>query len=479
MAFIWALVLIAAATTAFAGTGEITFVEADVELEADGSAVIIYTADWRVISGELHGFYFQTSEPVYMFADDSYAVDSAGNQYPLDITRLADDRYDIVLDGGRGVAAGSVTYIFWYQTSLAAAGYVAPTTADDGRDLVVFNWSPQQWDEAANQDHYTLRVLTPYTLPPGVDPRAHVEENQLVLTEQWVNRKFLIDYQRGPEDRLQLVFHRNDPGNLFKMETQFYLPAEWFDLPADVAAVKRPSASDIQQEHDYLRSDRWPWYLAGIGSLLSSFFAMVMGKQRSMVKAHAGLDEVRWENMDWTPPKLELSTFRVPGKVCKDLSRLEAAFYLEIPFKDIVSAMLQSLVNEGYLKVVSTTPFIINVIQVPDQNALDEYEQFFIGAVGNDGVLDQQELEELMAMAVKNVQQKAWDCDIDATQGYYRNLVNEFDREKRDAAARERGYQNQEYDNWFWWYHSMNPHNSRYAYDRDPWAYRSYLPVET
>ena len=34
-----------------------------------------------------------------------------------------------------------------------------------------------------------------------------------------------------------------------------------------------------------------------------------------MVEAHRGLDEVRWDRLDWTPPRLILSSFRKPGKV--------------------------------------------------------------------------------------------------------------------------------------------------------------------
>ena len=119
---------------------------------------------------------------------------------------------------GRGVGSGEVTYRFWFETSFAQAGYLVLTVAENGRELVVFNWSPVQWDEAESQQHYTLKLLTPYPLPPEADPRAYVETNQPVLTEPWVNQKFRIDYQRGEQDRLRLVFHRDRPGNRFDIE---------------------------------------------------------------------------------------------------------------------------------------------------------------------------------------------------------------------------------------------------------------------
>jgi hypothetical protein len=157
------------------GTAEIRFVETSVDLRQDGSAVVLYTVQWAVRRGELHGFYFEGNDRlrVAMVSQDSYAVDDAGHRYDLSIREVSPGRWDIILAGGQGVSSGTVTYVFGFTTNFATAGYLAPTTAEDGRQLAVFNWSPIQWDEATNQDHYTLMVLTPHVLEAGVDPRRH------------------------------------------------------------------------------------------------------------------------------------------------------------------------------------------------------------------------------------------------------------------------------------------------------------------
>ena len=455
-----------------AGTGEVVFVEAQVDLAADGSAVLAYTVQWRVTSGELHGFYFDEQDKLRIgtVSTESYAVDSEGRRYSLDINEVSPDRLDIVLADGQGVSSGTVTYFFWFTTSFAEAGYVAPTTSENGTDLVVFNWSPMVWDEAPDQDHYTLKVLTPCVLPAGVDPRSYVEQNGLVLTETFMNERYLIDYQRGEGDRLRLVFHKEDPGNSYHMQTQFYLPAGWFDLAAGGTPADGETWAD--------RAGRvLPW--AGELVLMAAYYFVVTAKHRSMATAHRGLDEVRWENLDWTPPKLILSNFRVPGKVCTDLTPLEAAFYLEIPFKQIVSAMIQSLAAEGYLKIIYATPVLhAKVLKPPDRSQLDPYECQLLESFQDDGELSQPELEALMDLAVANIQQKAWDCDIKATQEHYRGRIAEFQKDQRREA--EEGRPAQEYDQWYWWYHNQHPFfTSRFAYGWNPWLYDTAVPVDT
>jgi organic radical activating enzyme len=90
----------------------------------------------------------------------------------------------------------------------ALAGYVERTVAASGDTLVVFNWSPVQWDEADRQDHYTLRVVSPGVIPSGDSARAFVDSSKSILTEPFVNKKFLIDYRAGPDNRLMVLFHK-------------------------------------------------------------------------------------------------------------------------------------------------------------------------------------------------------------------------------------------------------------------------------
>lgn len=84
----WLRALLALTFAAPQGPAEIRFVETSVDLRRDGSAVVLYTVQWAVRRGELHGFFFEGNDRlrVGMAADDSYAVDDAGRRYGLSIT---------------------------------------------------------------------------------------------------------------------------------------------------------------------------------------------------------------------------------------------------------------------------------------------------------------------------------------------------------------------------------------------------------
>jgi hypothetical protein len=145
-----------------------------------------------------------------------------------------------------------------------------------------------------------------------------------------------------------------------------------------------------------------------------------------MVKANAGLNDISWATLDWTPAKLNLSHYHKEGKICKDLTPLEAAFYLEIPFKSIVSGMITAMVKEGFLEIISKSPLKVKTNRSPDINKLGEYESQLFYALADDGEFSQSELDDLMKRIVKNIQDKAWDCDIEATKQYYTARMNEW-----------------------------------------------------
>jgi len=270
-------------TTVYAGSGVINFVETTVELSESGEATVKYIVQYRVVSGEMHGFYFSGNDKLEIkgFLKESYATDDFGNKYGLDISHVTGDKWDIILADGKGVANGNITYIFYFTTDFAQAGYLANTISNEGDSLVVFNWSPVHWDEAQNMDHYTLKIILPHMAEQGVEVlREHYMGKNIIRTEKFVNDKFLIDYQQSKTGNLLLVFHKDNPGNRFDMRTQFYMPAEWFGLPVAASTTYQDETTHESYE-DFIppkanKNSLIVWALA-VGAI---FFFVVNRKYR-------------------------------------------------------------------------------------------------------------------------------------------------------------------------------------------------------
>ena len=287
-----------------------------------------YTVQYRVISGEMHGFYFSGNSrlEIDFIYDKCYALDDSGNKYGLSIKNVDSDKWDIILADGKGVSRGNLTYFFYFNTDFSKAGYLAKTITDENQKLIVLNWSPVQWDEAYNQDHYSLEIITPFNLPANINNiREYIDQNKLILTEPWMNTEYRIDYKKSNTGKLKIIFYKKNPGNYFHMRTQFYMPQDWFDTTIQeyVESNEEKSESEItpniedtkifENKFKSFKSSVFIW----ISIIFVIFFIVILFKQRSMIKAHKSLDEIDWSKLDWTPPLLVLSQFQKPGKICR------------------------------------------------------------------------------------------------------------------------------------------------------------------
>ena len=132
-----ALIMLLMPAIAPAGTGKLQFVETDVILYSNGQASVKYAVRYKVLSGDFHGFYFGGLDRLkaYFDTETASAIDSNGRTYKLEIKNLG-NKYDIVLANGQAVRSGEITYLFRFGTSMRDAGYLAHTTAPDGRNCI-------------------------------------------------------------------------------------------------------------------------------------------------------------------------------------------------------------------------------------------------------------------------------------------------------------------------------------------------------
>ncbi len=461
LTFVFCLVL-AGSLPAVAGTGSLEFVETDVQLYEDGRAVVEYVVRWRVLSGEFHGFYFggwDRLTPVFDL-ENAWAIADNGKKYRLDILRYNSDTMDIILANGQGVSSGGLVYRFRFACEMDDAGYLAKTTASEDRKLVVFHWAPTEWD--SRLDHQTVRITLPLE-HGGVDNREAVEQTLLengFATEKFMNKNYLIDYKtvkRNGKKVVQIQLHKEDVSSHYNFRIQQYINEDVF--PAlDKDAVKEGMAPGSEERRN--RS-----ILMLILSLIGgSGIFTAAGKHRSMVRAQAGVDDVKWMRSDWEPPQLELASFRKDGKIARDLDPIEAAVFIGVPYKQIFSTVLAQLITRKMLNLVTKDPLFVEVPQqlpTPIAN-LGTYERMMFQAAQDDGKFDENELTELMQAMVNNTQQKTWDCDIEATRKYWNDQIAQAFIDEEPTSEDDRRRSRHGSNGWWWYYHHHYGYHRHY-----------------
>ena len=107
-----------------------------------------------------------------------------------------------------------------------------------------------------------------------------------------------------------------------------------------------------------------------------------------MLRAQAGIGAVNWDTTDWEPPKAQVSSFRVPGRIAKNLSPLEAGVLLDLPLAELLGLMVGNIERKGMLRIKSFSP--LTVERRAGINASnDPYESTVLASVKPDGTIDE------------------------------------------------------------------------------------------
>ncbi|RMF83075.1 MAG: hypothetical protein D6744_05385, partial [Planctomycetota bacterium] len=488
----------AAAAAQIAGAqsvrADLKWVEVEVALDPSGKAMVQYKLRWNVQRGTMGGFYFQGESAAIQWHRPGCGALTAGNRqirYQLDLRDLG-DRWDVLLADGQRYGPGEITYVLTYFADYGAAGYFAKTRSPEHGDLVAFNWAPVQWDESL--EHYTIYVRWPIRIDR--DELTFEQVTRLGLrTPKEVNERYLLSFlgRRGTAvtppvepsegDRYLVIrAHRNDIRAREKCQVTYYFPQELipdlklgaFATPSRGATTSRrppqtprtPPRSRIAQSLSDTRQ-RTAMMLAGafVVILLTVSATLVLQKHRSMVRAADMLEALQWERDDWVVPQIELKSFRHNGKVAK-LNVIEAGYLCEIPLKSLVALMLLEMERRGILDILSKEPIRVRVHdQLPSD--LTPYHQLLLDSFGADGALDPGLPERLVRVITGGIQEKAWDCDLQATRAHYEK---EFAKQARAAKRRAERFwlgEDPTYDHrWHYYYpyyHSHLHHRQDYA----------------
>lgn len=105
-------------------------------------------------------------------------------------------------------------------------------------------------------------------------------------------------------------------------------------------------------------------------------------------------------------------------------------------------------------------------------SVLNEYELMMYEAA-RDGEIDEKEIEGILQKLVDNVQQKTWDCDMEATRKYYSDMMSEISKSQNIDPEQEEDnlYTEDDYiQTWPYWYY----YHSGIAYNRHRNYYNRY-----
>jgi len=464
------------------------FVETDVILLPDGKAIVSYTIRYNLVPGKtMLAFTMEGFDRItpYFDYDNCWVITDDNKPHGIDITNLGGGKYDIVNSNEQRLGGEYLTYKLRFEADMAKAGYLKRTTSAEGKELIVFDWAPVQWDEA--MDNYTVTVNYPLEYPQQSGTREEIERFLLdndFATEKWMNENYLIDYRVAVIDevpRVQVLLHKNNPKEKFKFEIKQYIGDYVFRLVSKNSTGYEGKTATPKKNSGYN-----PWNEDGVrwnesveqnnklvgrgaliiflGALFLITFASVGKKHRSVVKARDTMEEIKWARTDWEPPVLELASFRKDGTIADNLDEIEVALFIGTPYKTILAAILSKLVEQGYLEEISREP--LKVRRNEHNKSLSDlsvYERMMYDAV-DDGEFSGKEIENILQKLVDNVKQKTWDCDLEATKKYYLDKMSRVNEEQsRGSENKEKIYQDDSnYDYWYYWYFYINDMDFRH-----------------
>ena len=419
-------------------------VEIVVMVRPDGKADVYESLAWTASGKEMHGFYFEGMAMDPFFNADQCYADLAGHRrVALDIKKEKIRLYDIVLAKGQGFT-GEAMYFLNYGGDMSVAGLIGTTTSADYGELFYFDWAPEQWEEPL--EHRTVQVVLPITVP-GEEVDQKLLDGLSFLTETYVNKENKIDYfgTKGDDGayRFTVRFHQENVSSMQGQRLQFYLKRDAVDLGKtalsrrDFEATEEGKPSDASEPEGRAEPKTPPAPPNPVAVVV--VFAFLVGgavllywmKARGYENAVGRVEGIRWAGDNWIPPKLLMGTYQVKGKVPKDLHPVEAALLLEWPLSRVAAIMLEGLKRQGIIEVKDEDPLQIRILTA--RKAGHEYEELFLQAFDTKGLVLSGLLSDFFEKVIAGLQEKIWDCDVEATKEYYLKMLEKKEEDETPA----------------------------------------------
>ncbi|HOV64978.1 MAG TPA: DUF2207 domain-containing protein, partial [Spirochaetia bacterium] len=464
------LFLVVSLSSLSALQADLNSVEITVSLRTDGKADVYYTLDWSASGGEMHGFYFEgeTAGPVFNM-DGCYADLPGGVRWPLSIKHLGGTKYDVILSKGKGFS-GNAFYYLSYGVDFVAGGLMGKTVSPELGELVYIHWAPVEFD--IPMGHRTVQIVFPIEVEGETLSQEYIDSLPF-YTEPFVNEQNRIDFfgVKGNDGKYYLTvrFHQEDLAAYATQELEFYLKSSFLPLSVELETTdfeapwtgSEGNSESVAGEEQYFEPDSEPQPTArevirntygehpfftffAFSALIALGVFLFWKKARGYAHAVAMVEGIAWAGDNWVPPRLLTGSYQVPGKVAEDLHPVEVALLFELPLARVAAIMIEGLSRQGIISVESENPLKIKILS--GKKAESEYEELFLAAFDTEGNVLSGLMADFFEKAIAKLQEKVWDCDIEATKAYYREKLKEAEAEEPDASRAK------SVTNYYYWY---------------------------
>lgn len=399
-------------------TRKIQWCEVDVSLTSSGRQDITYRVKYVFPHDSMSGFDMEGFGKAQPFFDEEGSCVFEGNSNTKRPIKIGKDKgnglFPIDIDGGDRLKYSAV-WLVHYATDFYGAGYEGYTESKEFGKLVFVDWCPLEWSEP--MEHYTVYWHFPYNVSGEKVTKEELSKFPIKTDKKTMNDSgYLIDYKGQKDEKgkywLTMIVHKKNPKAYFKFNQKFYLSSEFFDL-------KKMDYNEFEKEKSSNYSNS---AFGKVATLICGLLIIGLIIAHSKRKKISELPTNSWSEGEWVSPRVEVSTFGVKGKICKDLDNVEAAYLLEIDFSIITSIILKYLQSKKLLKIHSMDPLHLERKFVAGRVPENLYESIFLNAIKPDGSLNQKDIDEAFKEIGERVHTKMWDCDVEATKNYYRHL---------------------------------------------------------
>ncbi len=427
-------------------------VDVDVNVAYTGEALVVNTVQWNVISGKMTKMTFMNpaiKDPSFQNGSLYAEHEDSDQRVPLSLETINSTTWKFAADPKMPV--GTSYWHFAYSGNLVSQKLVGKTKSDDGKELVFFHWNPVDWD--ANLKYRNVSMTIPVALSESElvaatpDDQGHYlvsddafykymgykrsdgmdsgdAGNAVILTEKSLNERCKLDVfgKKIPGNDtiyLTLRVYQPDVKAQESLDLLFYVPRDRIAFSAE--AFENMTDQDGGSVNSLLIG-------AASGAIVAAIFLLYARSAAKRRKEYEKACEKVAQNESilddiWEAPQLQVGGYAVKGKIAKNLHPFEVGLLIGLSVEDCIGMIAQALADQDKLVIRSLEP--LTVIPNCDEDDLPDIEKNFLKIFNEIGVADEDKLRDFVECVIGHFKDRTWDCDIDATRRYYRELMFE------------------------------------------------------